>query len=1549
MSLFPRQTLTSSLPFAAPAFGSRKLNDPDYEHLDIADPSEEEDVGFFEDIGTGVLSGLEGFGRSLIGVADMVLGDALPEEWEKRTLERPEGLAGVLAEGFTQFAAGLIPGLGAVGAISKLGRAATAIKFGEKTTKLAKGYTAGAIADFVAFDGHEERLSDLLADHTEFLKPVTEYLQSDQSDSEFEGRMKNVIEGSLVGGAITGLISGTKLLKAMKNFDGSPVAKANLENAKTAIEEEQIASGTYTRKGLEQAKRVEELVKESDPEELVKEVPGNPVKEDPVKAAKKTFEEPIAPEAPRDSAKSADLPESISGPAAIYANSRITSALMGADTAEELDDMFKSFVPELMAKEKRTTEKIAAEMLQRTRVMGMDTTPIETFIKSGGLDRPGSAQDFVRINIEQQLAFAGVKVVNEQLDLLSQSYVKLQADGATRLELDEMKLKIVQAENRHKRYTLKHATIGTGASDLMRSRQGKNIVDLQNRLDVDKLVDEANTLDDSQYLATEMSNTRLKATDEAASDILDDTDDILDPETVKPSKDKQEKIADKRQQEIERLEKQLEARRKRTARINDMDPDEIRNMTDEQKAKLDEDPEILALKEKIAYHDEALRDEQSIISLREEEHYVDTMSNADYKKRVNERKAQLDRTKKFRDELKPGKANSAVKQLQALVKSKGQRKLKLADAQELLDETRRKLLNGDEASKTKPLPDDIKTDPELKVILDKIKSNRDMLKEENDIQDLIKDFQALSKLTDRQFVNMQALQKNRNSLLKQTKKTRLQELRKQRKEYIEKRKEAMAVTGRGFTTKKNFDKWLKSRFGNMEKGFDTYVKRRLFAIENETGVDQLQIAKKISEMSLYDKFTNFGVRLFQSNLLSGPATVTLNVAMPLAVRFLKRAERIVGSGIGALRGDAAQQQVFKESLKFHTDMEDVARAWAVGTKGASTRTDAFTGGKNPFNEGNDVLIDAADPRVLGMEQDSAPGKVMGWFNWAMNLPFALNAGGDSMNKALAGYTRLRQQLRSHAYTDKNWVNKPVDAKEAWIKKSLDQAINKDGSLYTESRILKDFSKQARENILNAPNSRELMQDDLGFANEFASVTRQNRDRLIEDQDVLKAIEETKEYVREVTFTKVDQGEIVGMVNRMRQKFAPLNLILPFVNTPAQILSFGLKRTPMGFAYDQIAPRLTGKAKMRRAEYEAMNPMQKAEYSGRMATATAGSAALFYFAYLNRDRITGSGPRNPDEVKALRATGWQPNSFVMGDEDNPTYISYQRLDPFATMIGIAADVADYMSMNPEMEPESSEAISALMFTVAESITDKSFLRGFNNALNFVQQPEIYGPKTLRDIGSGLAVPMFVNQVKDIGESEVLIRESRSLTDAILRKMPFTDEMIPPKRTFLGEAIYKQNPLGLLGVMNPVYISSTKNDIVDKTIQELVHGFGMPSTNFTNNDETNMREFYNVEGRQAYDRYLELTSTTEIEGRNLRSALKGLIKSRGFKNLTQAIEEQGGVGQLEEQDPRVKVINRVLSAYRAKAKREMIGEFPELLKTIQDINLKKQQLRNPIPTL
>jgi len=270
----------------------------------------------------------------------------------------------------------------------------------------------------------------------------------------------------------------------------------------------------------------------------------------------------------------------------------------------------------------------------------------------------------------------------------------------------------------------------------------------------------------------------------------------------------------------------------------------------------------------------------------------------------------------------------------------------------------------------------------------------------------------------------------------------------------------------------------------------------------------------------------------------------------------------------------------------------------------------------------------------------------------------------------------------------------------------------------------------------------------------------------------------------------------------------------------------------------------------------------------------------------------------------------------------------------------------------------EAVGSLLFTISEGITDKSFLRGLNNVINMIQQPEVYFGKGVRDVVSGLSVPQSLSQMKDLGEAEVMIRESRTVVDAILRKIPIAEEKVPAKRTFLGEAVYKQNPLGLLGVFNPVYVSSKKNDSVDKTIMELVHGFGMPPTNFLNHRDTDMRQFYNEDGRQAYDRFLELSSEIKLGGKTMRESLKGLINSRQFKAMTKAVEAAGGTAKLATKDPRVSLMNKVMGAYRLKAKNQVVQEFPELLETLNKLTKQKNELNRrtvdefnkpPIPTL
>jgi len=269
MSLFASQALLKSSRFLAPnsqdvtTFGEV---DEDYAHLDRFQTAQQmkreapDDVGVFEDVGTGLLAGVEGFGRSLIGFADMVLFDALPEEWEERSFDRPQGMVGGLVEGITQFGLGLVPGLGVAGLAAK---GAKAFGAGSKLVSGVKTVSAGATADFIAFDEHEARLSDFLVGHDATRNAITEYLQSNEEDSAFEGRMKNVLEGGALGAVGGVLIKSVKALKKGKQLDGSPETIAAKEAADRELKHALVDTGLATEEGLKLSDEVDALLPES--------------------------------------------------------------------------------------------------------------------------------------------------------------------------------------------------------------------------------------------------------------------------------------------------------------------------------------------------------------------------------------------------------------------------------------------------------------------------------------------------------------------------------------------------------------------------------------------------------------------------------------------------------------------------------------------------------------------------------------------------------------------------------------------------------------------------------------------------------------------------------------------------------------------------------------------------------------------------------------------------------------------------------------------------------------------------------------------------------------------------------------------------------------------------------------------------------------------------------------------------------------------------------------------------------------------------------------
>ena len=163
-----------------------------------------------------------------VAFTDFIPRFVTPEKWKKPTFSQsrqlpifhqPEGLAENLTEGAARFTAGF---LGPNKYFKGVGLAGTYAK------GTSRHFLSGAIADLTVFGGDEGRLADMLVEYDSPVlnNAVTQYLATDEDDTEMEGRLKNVLEGMIIVAPFE-ILFGIKALK-----------KARL--AKTIKEKEEI-------------------------------------------------------------------------------------------------------------------------------------------------------------------------------------------------------------------------------------------------------------------------------------------------------------------------------------------------------------------------------------------------------------------------------------------------------------------------------------------------------------------------------------------------------------------------------------------------------------------------------------------------------------------------------------------------------------------------------------------------------------------------------------------------------------------------------------------------------------------------------------------------------------------------------------------------------------------------------------------------------------------------------------------------------------------------------------------------------------------------------------------------------------------------------------------------------------------------------------------------------------------------------------------------------------------------------------------------------------
>ncbi|MCE7761072.1 hypothetical protein GQL56_00330 [Pseudomonas putida] len=299
---------------------------------------------------------------------------------------------------------------------------------------------------------------------------------------------------------------------------------------------------------------------------------------------------------------------------------------------------------------------------------------------------------------------------------------------------------------------------------------------------------------------------------------------------------------------------------------------------------------------------------------------------------------------------------------------------------------------------------------------------------------------------------------------------------------------------------------------------------------------------------------------------------------------------------------------------------------------------------------------------------------------------------------------------------------------------------------------------------------------------------QRIDQLVQSPTA-QMIEQAGEHARTNTFNN-KAGAFADALMRAKAKAPWLNLIVPFVRTPANIVKFGLKRTPAAPLFKEVrADMLEGGAKQERAIARMLWG------SGVMV----GAGMLAQAGYL-----TGSGPDDKKERQALMATGWRPYSIKVGD----TYHEYNRLDPFSMWLGLAAD----MSTLDYSDKDGGEVAANVLGSLVNNTINKTYMQGLSNFVEFLQDPKRNGEWYVRQQAGTMAQP-FTLLSNIASERDPFARETNSIMDQIRYRLPGLRTDLPTRLDQFGAPMPNRTyPGGPFSIAAPIAQSQETDDPV-----------------------------------------------------------------------------------------------------------------------------------------
>jgi hypothetical protein len=694
-------------------------------------------------------------------------------------------------------------------------------------------------------------------------------------------------------------------------------------------------------------------------------------------------------------------------------------------------------------------------------------------------------------------------------------------------------------------------------------------------------------------------------------------------------------------------------------------------------------------------------------------------------------------------------------------------------------------------------------------------------------------------------------------------------------------------------------------------------------------------AKKAQGKSMLD----MPIEYWMNAILSGPKTQVVNAMGNSITQIMTSIETVLG-GVASGNLDVVKA---------------VFAAWADGkmySEAASFSKKAFKQSDNVLDPNARAFSDRPDVAISGQRVSEAmPGKALSeetergidWFaNNIIRIPSRLLMTTDEFFKQLA--YRRAARLKAAMSGLQQGIREPQALAEH-INKTLEGVITEGGRMGSEEGLAReayDIFKSKSEfkpsideldALENKKRRTDLTEAESKRLTALKIKVGKDRNKFVLDY-VQKNFDDTKsaliqyaqDEARYLTFTKELEPGLGKGLQDITNNIPAARLILPFVRTPTNILSFALERTPLNIP-------LTKEARERfKLEIANPDPIVKAQARGKLATAALVGYTLMDAVQNGNGAITGGGPSDERQKKLLQAAGWQPYSIKIGDE----YFSYQRLDPIATPLGIIADIVEtgVLETKDFDETDLEHATQSFLLAMTRNVTNKSYLAGIQTFTDALSDPDRFVPRFGRNFVSSF-VPNLISQMAD--SDTQAMKEARSVMDAVKKKLGDRNGL-DSKRNVLGEEIMMEAMFDSpLQFFNPIAFSTKKDDLVLQEMASLNHAFRLPPPNL--GGQIDMLSYKSASGQSAYDRWQELLKSTKIGGQSLRQTLTRLIKSRDYKQLSP--ESEPGL-----ESPRITQINNILTKYRKEARKRLMREFPELDKQYSALTLAKTRFKTGV---